>query len=318
MSRLLVGDVFPEFTYDTPYIPQSSFYQLLAEDERPLFLVFLRNFGHPLTRHYIVNYAQSMASLLGARLACVVRSKPQSIAKHLPEGTLPFTLICDAEGTLYDFAQVPTTTKRFTCYSLAGMRILKAAAREGYQPKPNEGQQLPLTLLLEAGGKVLLAHYGTSITDQPEDCKAMQAVVEARRKELRRQAEQQQRRGGAKGQKAGGRGKKSKRQPAREDRLEPMQDPQGGDPEMEFSMEMEQSALREDLDQVKPLLDTEFQPGTFRMDAPQEEQTTEASVKPFQAEDVPAPGEGVDAEQEALRKYRDVAEALFSGGPKGP
>lgn len=318
MSRLSVGDVFPEFTYDTPYVPQSSFYQLLAEDERPLFLVFLRNFGHPLTRHYIVNYAQSMASLMGARLACVVRSKPQSIAKNLPEGTLPFTLICDAEGTLYDFAQVTTTTKRFTCYSLAGMRILKAAAREGYQPKPNEAQQLPLTLLLEAGGKVLLAHYGTSITDQPEDCKAMQAVVEARRKELRRQAEQQQRKGGAKSQKASSKGKKSRQQPAREDWQEPMQDPQGGDAEMEFSMELEQSALPEDLDQVKPLLDTEFQPGTFRMDAPQEEQTTEGSVEPFQAEDAPAPSEEVDAEEEALRKYRDVAEALFSGGPKEP
>ena len=317
MSRLSVGDVFPEFTYDTPYAPQSSFYQLLAEDERPLFLVFLRNFGHPLTRHYIVNYAQSMAGLQGARLACVVRSKPQAIAQNLPEGTLPFTLICDAEGALYDFAQVTTTTKRFTCYSLAGMRILKAAAREGYQPKPNEAQQLPLTLLLEAGGKVLLAHYGTSITDQPEDCDAMQAVVEARRKELRRRAEQQQRKGGAKSQKSSSKGKKSKHQQeaVEEDWQEPMQD---ADTEMEFPMELEQPAFPEDLTEERPLLDTEFQPGTFRMNAPQEEQAADASVELFQAEDAPDPSEEVDAEEEALRKYRDVAEALFFGGPKEP
>ena len=53
--RLHAGSVIPEFRYDTPYRPQQSFYELL-EGEKPVFFVFLRNFGHPITRNYIMRY----------------------------------------------------------------------------------------------------------------------------------------------------------------------------------------------------------------------------------------------------------------------
>ena len=183
MSVICAGGVIPEFTYDTPYSAQSSFYSLLSQDERPVFLIFLRNFGHPITRHYVVRYAQTMAKLCDARLACVVRTRPEVIRENMPEGTLPYTVICDAEGVLYDFLQVPVARSRFTAYSLAGLRILKQAQKQGFH-EPKEGhQQLPLTLLVGEEGRVLLAHYGTSVTDQPESCAAMQAVMDARRRQ---------------------------------------------------------------------------------------------------------------------------------------
>ena len=62
-KRLRAGDVIPEFRFDTPYHPQQSFYELL-EGDKPVFLVFLRNFGHPLTRHYIMEYIKSAGSLM--------------------------------------------------------------------------------------------------------------------------------------------------------------------------------------------------------------------------------------------------------------
>lgn len=37
---------------------------------------------------------------------------------------------------------------------------------------------LPLTLVLDADGTVLFSHYGASLTDVPEDCDAMQAMLE--------------------------------------------------------------------------------------------------------------------------------------------
>lgn len=175
-KRLRPGDVIPEFRFDTPYRPQRSFYELV-EGEKPVFLVFLRNFGHPLTRHYVMEYIKSAPALRSARLACVVRTKPQVIAKAIPEGAMPCELICDAEGVLYRFFDVRYEKSRLKCYSLTAMKILNAAKKQGYAPKKGEPEQLPLTLLVGPAGRVLLAHYGATLTDLPEDCTGMEELA---------------------------------------------------------------------------------------------------------------------------------------------
>lgn len=175
--RLHAGSVIPEFHYDTPYRPQQSFYELL-EGEKPVFFVFLRNFGHPITRNYIMRYIETADELRSARLACVVRTRPHVIANAIPEGAMPYQLICDAEGVLYRFFAVPEETSKLKSYSLEALKILKAARRQGFSSAKNEPQQLPLTLLVGPGGRVLFAHYGSSLTDLPADCEAMQKVAQ--------------------------------------------------------------------------------------------------------------------------------------------
>lgn len=175
-KRLRAGDVIPEFRYDTPYHPQQSFYELL-EGERPVFLVFLRNFGHPLTRNYIMEYIKTADALHSARLVCVVQTKPQTIAKAIPEGAMPYQLMCDAEGVLYRFFAVPSEKSRMKCFSLKAMKIMNEAKKQGFHPQPGEAWQLPLTLLVGPAGRVLLAHYGATLTDLPEDCLAMEELA---------------------------------------------------------------------------------------------------------------------------------------------
>ena len=178
MSRKLhQGDLLPEFQYDTPYQPGKNFYQML-EETGPVVMVFLRNFGHPLSRHYIMEYSQTIDELLDARLVCVVRTKPQIIAEALPENQLPYELICDAEGALYEHFGIKRESNWLRSYSLKTLRILKSAKKEGFQEKKKEPQQLPLTLVVSRDGEVLFAHYGQSLTDLPDDCGAMQQVVE--------------------------------------------------------------------------------------------------------------------------------------------
>ena len=193
--RLRPGDHMPEFSYDTPYEPQNSFYALLEEDERPLFMIFLRNFGHPFTRHYIVRYAQTIQQLYSARLVCVVRTRPETIGPHLPKGTMPYPVICDAEGALYDYFEIPRVRGRMRTLSWDGMRILKDARRQGYEEPKGVPQQMPLTLLIAPGGEVLMAHYGTSVTDQPESCGAMEVVCQ----EMFHAAEQERKKAARKG-----------------------------------------------------------------------------------------------------------------------
>lgn len=169
----LTGAVIDRFFYDTPDQAQADFYDLCNGD-KPLVLVFLPNFGHPISRVYLTRYVDSLSQLVSGRLACVVHSDPKNIAAKLDK-TYPFPLICDAAGTLYEYFGVQTTTSRMA-WSFMAMRIFREAKKQGYQVEKNTEQLLPLTLVIGAGGKVLFSHYGESLTDLPEDCSAMERV----------------------------------------------------------------------------------------------------------------------------------------------
>lgn len=170
------GDVIQRFSFDTPYHPANDFYSLCS-DEQPVCMVFLRNFGHPITRHYILAYAQDHAQLLDARLVVVVRSDPATLAKNIPEGVIPFTILCDPEGVLAEyFAQQAVSGWRGRSGESA--RILRSAKKEGFREEKGP-QPLPLTLLVGEGGRVLYAHYGRTFTDLPENSAAVQRVSRA-------------------------------------------------------------------------------------------------------------------------------------------
>ncbi len=169
----LTGAVIDRFAYDTPDQAQADFYAL-CDSDKPLVMVFLPNFGHPISRVYLTRYMDTLSELVSGRLACVVRSEPNNIAAKL-DSKYPFPLICDAGGVLYEYFGVQTTTSRMT-WSFAALRIFREAKKQGYQMDKNTEQLLPLTLVVGCGGKILFSHYGTSLTDLPEDCSAMEHV----------------------------------------------------------------------------------------------------------------------------------------------
>lgn len=188
MNKLSQGSVIPEFLYDTPYEKQKSFYQLL-EGDKPIMLVFLRNFGHPLSRHYILEYANTIDQLAAARLVCVVQTRPQIIEESIEEDHLPYTLICDPEGELYEHFGVESEKNWLKSYSFHALKILKKAKKQGFEEKRSEPQQLPLTAVIAPEGKVLFAHYGKSMTDLPENCAAIQRVMEGLNTQLLQKTE---------------------------------------------------------------------------------------------------------------------------------
>lgn len=175
-KRIAPGDKIPFFQYDTPYSAQNSFRALL-EQNAPLVLVFMSNFGHPVTRTFVSRYSHTRHKLTDGGFAMVVRSYPEKLAENIGPRSLPYPLLCDAEGVLYDLLDIPTKTGFWRTCSLEAWRILKKARRRGYVMPAHQPQQMPLTLILDADGTVLFSHYGSSLTDVPEDCGAMENLL---------------------------------------------------------------------------------------------------------------------------------------------
>lgn len=172
-----VGDMLPFFLYDTPYSAQNRFRDLLRR-RAPLVLVFMANFGHPITRTFAMRYADTYGALQDGGFALVVRSRADKLSRSIRRDTLPYPLLCDADGVLYEHLDIPQSNSTLMSCSLEGLRILREAKQQGYRPVKGKPQQLPLTLILDSDGTVLFCHYGASLTDVPQDCAAMQSMLE--------------------------------------------------------------------------------------------------------------------------------------------
>ena len=163
----LAGTSIPRFTYDTPSSPGNDFYALCAGD-KPLAMIFLPAFSHPITRAYITRYLKTMDDLHGVRLACVVRSSARQVAGALEGRGLPFTVICDEPGVLYSFMGVETAG--LLNWSFEAQKILRSAQARGQRYDRKAPQLLPLTLVVGPEGNILFTHYGRNLTDMPGDC----------------------------------------------------------------------------------------------------------------------------------------------------
>ena len=116
-KRIGPGAKLPFFRYDTPYSAQNSFRQLLAQTA-PLVLVFMSNFGHPVTRTFAGRYARTFDALTGGGFALVVRSRADKLSRAVGPDTLPYPLLCDAKGVLYDLLDIPARSGALATYSL--------------------------------------------------------------------------------------------------------------------------------------------------------------------------------------------------------
>ena len=176
-GRITVGEKLPFFLYDTPYSAQNRLRDLLAA-KSPLVLLFMANFGHPITRTFANRYAETFGALRDGALALVVRSRADKLARSIGPDTLPYPLMCDADGVLYDYLDIPQSASPLMTYSLEAWRILRDAKKQGFRAAKGASYQLPLTLILDRDGTVLFCHYGASLTDVPEDCAPIHSPLE--------------------------------------------------------------------------------------------------------------------------------------------
>ncbi len=174
MARLLTGDLFPDFTVTTQFENGTSIRKIAGG--KPLMLVVLRYIGCPSCRYdvHMLQVNWDRFAQKGVSVAVVMQSTPESIKKALADEPLSFPIICDPEYRIYNALEVkPAASMKELAggeASVAKFMTKRAAIAElGYAHGAYEGieEQLPAFFYLDAGLKVLTAHYAEGIGDMP-------------------------------------------------------------------------------------------------------------------------------------------------------
>ena len=174
MTRLNVGEKFPNFTFDTGFKTG-----LTVEKEfigKKTVVWVLRYIGCTVCRYDCKLIADRYAEFeaKNAQVFVLMQSDPQHIQDDLQRtnATLPFEIICDPEMKIYKELDIKPAA---SMEELAGgqmeklMAKGKAAKEAGFSHGDYEGdeQQLPAMFILDENGVATYVHYAANIVDMP-------------------------------------------------------------------------------------------------------------------------------------------------------
>ena len=172
MAKLTVGEIMPDFTYETPFAKGQTLSETAGRAKKTA-LLFLRYYGCTLCQYDIHQLQVRHGDLTahGGQVLVVLQSDPKRLAEELKTpDALPFPLICDPEGRLYkQFSIEPAASKA----KLADMKVMAKIAKAtaaGFKHGAYEGDelQLPAAFVLDARRELTYVRYARSAGDMPE------------------------------------------------------------------------------------------------------------------------------------------------------
>lgn len=171
VERLKVGDIMPDFTFNTPFTQGRSLAEAVGDKKTAL--VFLRYYGCTLCQLDLAEYKEEHARITeaGGQLYVVLQSDPILLAEEMGSAdAYPYEIICDPKGELYArFGILPAESKVKMAGAGTLVKIAKAKAA-GHKHGRYEGEelQLPAAFVLDGNRKVLYAHYAKTVDDIPD------------------------------------------------------------------------------------------------------------------------------------------------------
>lgn len=169
LNRVREGDALPDFNYHTAY--KSDINYLEKVKGRKNFLVFLRYFGCTVCQLDILEFADRYFELKdkGIEFTLVLQSDRYLLKNQLDKNPLPFEIISDPNGDLYDKFNIRPAYSQGEMLSQEAFKKIIRAQGKGLEHGKYEGneQQLPAVFLIDEEGKVEYSHYGKDIADIP-------------------------------------------------------------------------------------------------------------------------------------------------------
>ena len=166
------GEKLDNFEFDTPFKPGLRMKDAAERVNGRTALLFLRYFGCTLCQldiHRLAAGYEEVAAT-GGQVLVVLQSRPQTIAAQVKPEDLPFDIICDPEGKLYEKYGIAPAESMEAMVDPHTMEKIQEAQEEGLQHGEYEGNelQLPAVAVVERDLTVTYAHYGTSAGDVPD------------------------------------------------------------------------------------------------------------------------------------------------------
>jgi len=169
-DRITAKTVAPDFTFNTPWKQNLTFYNFLKEEKT--LLVFHRYMGCLLCQvklAQIIKDADRFKSA-GCNVFVVLQSQPEIVKENKDERDIPITIICDPDMKIFNLYKVHPGT--LFGYITPGV-IKKAmhAKKQGFVHGKSEGKefQLPAVFLIDTNKTITYAYYGKNIGDVPDN-----------------------------------------------------------------------------------------------------------------------------------------------------
>ena len=171
MPRLNVGDKMPDFEFATPYSPAGRLSEIVQKCSGKTALVFLRYYGCRMCQLDMIDYQEGYGAIAaaGGQLLVALQSDPAGLAAKIPQGSVPYTIVCDPGQKLYKLFDIRPAASKETMKdeSTAAKAARIAELKLVHGDYEGEELQLPAAFVVDHDLTVTYAHYGRVISDTP-------------------------------------------------------------------------------------------------------------------------------------------------------
>jgi peroxiredoxin len=178
-KRIAAGMIAPDFTFDTPFKKSQKLAGIVLKGRTVL--MFLRYVGCPICQMKIAELKRDFNEFKRRRinLLVVLQSSPENIAGLVGKDDIPFEIVCDPKGKLFDLYAVRPGTIFGYVTPTTIMAVIRSMTR-GFRHGKYEGNemQLPAVFIIGTDKRVTYAYYGRNVADVPETKKLLEAIDE--------------------------------------------------------------------------------------------------------------------------------------------
>ncbi len=170
MARLREGQIFPDFTLQTPFEKGLKMADIAAKAPKTA-MVFLRYYGCTFCQFDMRNYKNLHKRITkdGGQFLVILQSDPVKLAGQITPESFPYPIVCDPEQAMYKELSIDPAESMEQMggeKTMAKIALVRATDLKHGDYEGNE-MQLPAVFVMNEKRELLYVHYGESGGDSP-------------------------------------------------------------------------------------------------------------------------------------------------------